>query len=107
MAFRDEGYAIDIANTTENAIQLGTVGEYMAVLIDLQEKTFDAFRICAEIKAKRFKSRIIAMTGFNGIYGCEECYKAGFSGFFAKPCDVQDLIHVARDAVLGKIKSFR
>ena len=106
MAFRDEGYDVDFANNAEYAVQLGTTHDYMAILIDLQEKSFNALQICNEIRAKKTKTRIIAMTGYNGIYGCEECHKAGFTTYFAKPYDVQDLIHMARNAILGQINKF-
>ncbi len=87
LAFRDFGYFVDVATTEEMALEMGKQGEYFAILVDVKIPGIDGYRICHEIKQVKKKSKLIAMTGYDAIYGSEECIKAGFNNFFPKPID--------------------
>ena len=102
IAFRDFGYFVDVANTEEQAIELGKRGEYFAILVDVKIPGIDGYKICQQIKGLRKKSKIIAMTGYDAIYGSEKCINAGFNNFFPKPIHTMDLIRISRDAIERK-----
>lgn len=99
LALRDSGYAVDLASSEQSAIDLGKANNYYAVLIDTKIPGVDGFKICTEIKRIQEKCKLIAMTGFDAIYGSEKCESAGFNNYFPKPFNTNDLIRVSRDAI--------
>jgi len=101
-ALRDFGYFVDVANTEEKALELGKKGDYFAILVDVKIPGVDGYKICYEIKRFRKKSKLIAMTGYDAIYGSDKCINAGFNNFFPKPVDTLDLIRISRNAIERK-----
>ena len=102
LALRDFGYFVDVANTEEKALELGKKGEYFAILVNVKIPGIDGYKICQKIKEVKKKSKLIAMTGYDAIYGSEKCINAGFNNFFPKPLDTLDLIRISRDAIERK-----
>jgi len=99
LAFKDFGYFVDVANTEENAHELCIKCEYFAILIDVKIPGIDGYKLCQEIKQVKRRSKLIAMTGYDAIYGSEKCIKAGFNNFFPKPLDTSNLIRISRDTI--------
>ncbi len=102
LTFRDEGYFVDTAFSTDSGLELGQKNNYYAVFLDIQDNIVDGKAICQVIKEHNPKTRVIAMTSFNTVYGCEECKSAGYDSFFPMPYDTRDLIRVVRNAIAGK-----
>jgi DNA-binding response OmpR family regulator len=102
LTFRDEGYYVDVASTTDSAIELGKKNEYFAAFLNVKDEDIDGARICKAVKSANSKSRVIAMTSFNALYGNDDYKKAGYDASFPMPLDTHDLIRVVRNAIAGK-----
>ncbi len=102
LTFRDEGYLVDTAFTTESAVELGQKNNYYAVFLDVQDNNIDSEKVCHVIKDHNPKTRVIAMTSFETVYSSEECKSAGYDSYFPMPYDTRDLIRVVRNAIAGK-----
>ena len=74
---------------------------YDVILMDVNMPVMDGFTAAGKMRQNGVKSSIIAMTA-NAMKGFEqECLAAGYSGYFAKPIDIDQFMKLMADLVGG------
>jgi PAS domain S-box-containing protein len=99
---RRAGAAVDFADNgqvaVETALQAQAHGEaYDVILMDMQMPVMDGYQATAELRARGYQGKIIALTA-NAMEGVEDlCLDAGCDDYATKPID--------RSALLGKLRA--
>jgi signal transduction histidine kinase/CheY-like chemotaxis protein len=74
---------------------------YDVILMDVNMPVMDGFAAAGKMRQNGVKSPIIAMTA-NAMKGSkQECLAAGYSGYFAKPIDIDQFMKMMADLVGG------
>ena len=92
------------AESAEQAITLLQSEPFNLVLMDVQMPEMDGLEATRAIRAGMAGSRnrevpIIAMTAYSTADDEEACYKAGMTGYLAKPLSLQGFIGAVRSAL--------
>ncbi|MEQ8264091.1 EAL domain-containing protein [Pseudohaliea sp.] len=100
-AFDKEGYAVLLASSGEEALELLRGQHVDVILLDLLMPGMDGFETCTRIKADPELAQvpIIVLTGLDDVDAVEEAYAAGAWDFTAKPINWPILKHRVRYAL--------
>lgn len=91
------GFAFDLAERAEEALELLDQRSYDAVLMDLEMPGMDGFEATAEIRRREGSERhtvVIAHTAHSAGAIVRRCSSAGMDDFLAKPVTMSELAHV-------------
>jgi len=94
-----EGYAICIASSGEQALEMLRTGEYAVVLSDVQMLQLDGFGLLAQLKKGGQVPVMILMTGFGTLEGAIEAIHEGAFDYLSKPFRPEELRSIVRRAV--------
>lgn len=86
-----EGYAIQLAESGEEAVHLLKKGRFPLVLTDIRMMELDGMAVLREAKASRFQSVVILMTGFGSMEGAIEAIQEGAFDYVSKPFKMDHL----------------
>ncbi|MEP6819727.1 MAG: sigma-54 dependent transcriptional regulator [bacterium] len=89
--FMEEGYAVDIAATGAEAIELFDQGGHHVAICDLQLPDMDGLEVMRHIKDARPNSEVIVVTAHGSVAKAVEATKAGAFDFVDKPFDFEEL----------------
>src|SRR3979409_974110 len=87
----DEGYAVDIAASGAEAIDLFDGGAHHLVICDLQLPDMDGLSLLPHMKDARPTTEVIVVTGYGSVQRAVEATKAGAFYFVEKPFDFEEL----------------
>ena len=101
-----EGFAVDIANNGQEAIDMLGHHDYDIVLMDMQMPVMDGLTATREIrKIDRFKDlAVLAMTANAMDQDKEKCAEAGMNDHVAKPIDPDELFNALLKWIKPKIQ---
>src|SRR5204863_2060871 len=87
----DEGYAVDIASSGAEAIDLFDGGAHHLVICDLQLPDMDGLTLLRHMKDAKPATEVIVVTGYGSVQRAVEATKAGAFYFVEKPFDFEEL----------------
>ena len=96
------GYAVDIAHTGREAVEMSLRGGYDAILMDCRLPELDGYSAAGEIRRLEAADRhtpIIAVTAHTMSGDREKCLAAGMDEYIAKPLRRETLQSVLRAAL--------
>ncbi len=103
---RRRGYAVSLAETGRDAVDLARREPFDLVLMDVQMPEMDGFAATAAIRESETRTgrhlTIIAMTAHSMAGDRERCLAAGMDGYLSKPIRSADL-YALLDCELGEV----
>lgn len=100
--FRDEGYAVDVADSAKEALAKLNHGTWDVFLIDIRMPGIDGLELQRKLKEAQPDATVIIMTAYASVETAVEGMKQGAYDYIIKPFDPDDLEHTIRNAVERK-----
>ncbi len=97
-AFSRVGYTVVCAKSGREALDILEQDRVSVMFLDLNMPGMDGLELCRRIRQNRPDASIFAVTGYASFYDVEDCRRAGFDDYFAKPVDLAVLYRAAKDA---------
>lgn len=97
-AFRNNGYEVVTAFSAEEGLEILNSEDIPVIFLDLNLPGMSGVEMCRKIRQKGTHAVVYAVTGYSSIYSVNECKKAGFDDFFAKPVKLDVLFKAAEEA---------
>src|SRR5881275_440580 len=95
----DEGYAVDVATSGTEAIDLFDGGAHHLVICDLQLPDMDGLELLRHMKDAKPATEVIVVTGYGSVQTAVEATKAGAFYFVEKPFDFEELLPLVEKAL--------
>jgi DNA-binding NtrC family response regulator len=92
-----EGYAVNIAHGSQEALDLIKTSAYSAAIIDIKMFPMDGVALLAEIKNHAPSTQVVMITAYPTADTREECFRKGATAYLTKPLDIQKLKEVMRE----------
>jgi two-component system OmpR family response regulator len=88
----EEGYAVDIARTGDDALWMAQAAEYDALVLDLMLPTLDGFEVCRRLRANGVWSPVLMLTARDGVEDRVAGLDAGADDYLPKPFSFAELL---------------
>jgi DNA-binding response OmpR family regulator len=98
-ALRENSYAVDVAETGEKALQLGTDVTYDAILLDVRLPGLSGIQVCRELRQQRVEVPILMLTARGLVEQRVEGLDAGADDYLTKPFALEELLARVRALV--------
>jgi DNA-binding NtrC family response regulator len=98
-AMTREGYAVTLAASGEEAVQLAAGEEFDVVVTDLRMKGVDGLQVLRSFKASRPETVLIVMTGFASMDTVVEAISTGAYDYISKPFRLDQMRLKVRQAL--------
>jgi DNA-binding response OmpR family regulator len=89
---REAGYAVDTAESGEEALSLATTASYDLVLLDVLLPGCDGFSVCERLRNQKFSSPILMLTALDAVDSRVRGLDLGADDYLAKPFAFQELL---------------
>src|SRR3989442_15985541 len=90
-ALRENSYAVDVAETGEKALELGTDVTYAAILLDVRLPGLSGIEVCRELRQRGIEASVLMLTAPGLIEQRGEGLDAGADGCLIKPFVLAEL----------------
>ncbi len=97
-AFKKAGYAVQSAESAEEALEILGKEKYQVMFLDLKLPNIDGVELCRKIRKDNPIGIIYAVTGYASLFELADCREAGFDDYFKKPAEIKTLLKAAQDA---------
>jgi CheY-like chemotaxis protein len=67
------------------------------LLLDLEMPVMDGYSVIRELRDRKFRNPILAITAHNTLFDRDRCSEAGFDGHISKPFDPERLLVVLKE----------
>ncbi len=94
-----EGHQVVVAHDGQQGLEAALAGDPDVVLCDLGVPSIDGYEIARRLRARGYRARLVALTGYAAPEGAERARKAGFDDHLPKPPDLEK---VFATVLLGK-----
>jgi len=98
-ALRENSYAVDVAETGEKALELGTDVTYDAILLDVRLPGISGVEVCRELRQRGIEAPILMLTARGLIEQRVEGLGAGADDYLTKPFVLAELLARVRALV--------
>jgi len=88
----EEGHAVDIARTGDDALWMAQAAEYDALVLDLMLPTIDGFEVCRQLRANGVWSPVLMLTARDGVEDRVAGLDAGADDYLPKPFSFAELL---------------
>lgn len=89
---QEEGYAVDLAGSGEEAIWLATECDYDAIVLDVMLPDMDGFEVCRRLRAGGRWAPVIMLTARDGVPDRVAGLDAGADDYLTKPFSFSELL---------------
>jgi CheY-like chemotaxis protein len=96
--FTAAGYAVQAAESGEQALEIMRTSPASVLFIDLNLPAMNGLDLCRELRTGWPWSVLIAVTGYPSIFELVKCREVGFEDYFNKPVDSKKLLLAAEQA---------
>ena len=87
-----EGYAIDVAESGEDAIELCRSNDYVVVILDRMLPGMDGMQVCRTLRSERRPSLILMLTAKDLLQDKVEGLRGGADDYLTKPFAFDELL---------------
>jgi len=98
-ALRENSYAVDVAETGEKALELGTDISYDAILLDVRLPGLSGVQVCRELRQQGIEAPILMLTARGLVEQRVEGLDAGADDYITKPFVLAELLARVRALV--------
>jgi two-component system OmpR family response regulator len=95
----EEGHAVDVAATGDDAVWMGQATAYDAVVLDVMLPGRDGFAVCRALRESGMWSPILMLTARDAVEDRVEGLDAGADDYLAKPFSFDELLARLRAVV--------
>jgi two-component system OmpR family response regulator len=88
----EEGHAVDIARTGDDALWMAQTAEYDALVLDLMLPTIDGLEVCRRLRANGVWSPVLMLTARDGVEDRVAGLDAGADDYLPKPFSFAELL---------------
>ncbi len=88
----EEGHAVDIARTGDDALWMAQAAEYDALVLDLMLPTIDGLEVCRRLRANGVWSPVLMLTARDGVEDRVAGLDAGADDYLPKPFSFAELL---------------
>jgi two-component system OmpR family response regulator len=90
-ALREDGAAVDVAATGEDALWMAASAPYEAIVLDVMLPGLDGFAVCARLRADGIWTPILMLTARDAVRDRVTGLDAGADDYLLKPFAVDEL----------------
>jgi two-component system, OmpR family, copper resistance phosphate regulon response regulator CusR len=98
-ALRENSYAVDVAETGEKALELGTDVTYDAILLDVRLPGLSGVEVCRELRQQGIEAPVLMLTARGLVEQRVEGLDAGADDYLTKPFVLAELLARVRALV--------
>jgi len=98
-ALRENSYAVDVAETGEKALELGTDTTYDAILLDVRLPGVSGVEVCRELRQQGIEAPVLMLTARGLVEHRVEGLDAGADDYLTKPFVLAELLARVRALV--------
>jgi two-component system, OmpR family, response regulator len=91
-AFREEGYAVDTAESGDQAVERALTGEYDCVVLDVMLPGRDGFAVVDELRLRSVATPILLLTARDELDSRVRGLEGGADDYLTKPFDLPELV---------------
>jgi two-component system OmpR family response regulator len=91
-ALEEEGYAVDVTGSGEEALWLGTENPYDAILLDLMLPDLDGFAVCRGLRERGRWIPVLMLTARDAVRDRVAGLDAGADDYLTKPFSLAELL---------------
>jgi two-component system OmpR family response regulator len=88
----EEGHAVDIARTGDDALWMAQAADYDALVLDLMLPTIDGLEVCRRLRANGVWSPVLMLTARDGVEDRVAGLDAGADDYLPKPFSFAELL---------------
>ena len=103
LSMRD--FDVTTANSGEEAIEAARKQEFEIALVDLNMPGIGGEKALEILKRERKFMEVVILTGYGAIDSAIRCTKAGVYGYLEKPCELETLLNVFREAYQRRVQN--
>jgi len=93
------GFEVTLAESGVRALELLASRSFDVVVLDVKMPGVDGVEVFRQVKARHPELPVIMLTGHGSIQQAFETSREGVQEYLTKPCDVETLAQVVREAV--------
>jgi len=94
---KNEGYAVDVADSGSDAIKKSENTAYNVALIDIRLPDMEGTELLTRIKDHRQKVRKIILTGYPSMRNAIDAVNRNADAYLVKPVDLDELLELVRE----------
>src|SRR5215469_4968750 len=98
-ALRENTYAVDVAESGEKALELGTDVTYDAILLDVRLPAMSGIEVCRELRQRGIEAPVLMLTARGLVEQKVEGLDAGADDYLTKPFVLTELLARVRALV--------
>jgi len=91
-ALDEEGYAVDVTGSGEEALWLGTENPYDAIVLDLMLPDVDGFAVCRGLRERGRWTPVLMLTARDAVHDRVAGLDAGADDYLTKPFSLAELL---------------
>ncbi len=91
-AFREEGYAVDTAESGDRGVERALAGDYHCVVLDVMLPGRDGFAVVGELRERKVTTPILLLTARDELESRVRGLEGGADDYLTKPFDLPELL---------------
>ncbi|MEZ5425768.1 MAG: response regulator transcription factor [Pyrinomonadaceae bacterium] len=103
---RENAFAVDVAETGEEALYLVQVNTYDAMILDVMIPQKDGFEVCLEMREKKISIPVLMLTARDAVSDRIKGLDSGADDYLIKPFAFDELLARLRALLRRKDKAF-
>jgi DNA-binding NtrC family response regulator len=103
LSMRD--FDVTAVNNGEEAIEAARKKGFEIALVDLNMPGIGGEKVLEILKREHKFMEVVILTGYGAIDSAIRCTKAGVYGYLEKPCELETLLNVLREAYQRRVQN--
>lgn len=87
----EDGHAVDLSETGEDALEVITLANYDAIILDVMLPGIDGFEVCRELRRQHIRTPILLLTARDAVADRVTGLDAGADDYLVKPFALAEL----------------
>ena len=103
---RENAFAVDVAETGEDALYQAEINSYDAIILDVMIPQKDGFEVCLELREKNVQIPVLMLTARDAVADRIKGLDAGADDYLIKPFAFDELLARVRALLRRRDKHF-